>query len=204
MNYDIYLVGVGGQGILTLGEILTEAALRQGIPANFYPSKGMAQRGGFVRAQLRLGRPTVGPNIPPRRADLVISVERSEALKAIHFVKPGGDFVLYGDVWSPTAVMLGKAPYPTLAQVCEQVQQAGARLLYVDPASLPLHEGQPVPDNVFVLGVALGHTRLGQVLDPAGVQAVVQTRWRRGADRNLVAFQSGLQWAPAQGGEGPA
>ncbi len=204
MNYDIYLVGVGGQGILTLGEILTEAAVRQGIAASFYPSKGMAQRGGFVRAQLRLGRATVGPNIPPRGADLAISVERSEALKAIRFVRPGGDLVLYGDVWAPTAVMLDKAPYPTLAQVREQALQAQAHWLYVDPAGLPRHNGQPVPDNVFVLGVVLGHTRLREVLDPAGVQAVVQTRWKRGAERNLAAFQGGLQWAPARGEEGAA
>ena len=52
-TYDIYLVGVGGQGVLTIGEIITETAFRAGLPVNFYPTKGMAQRGGFVKAQLR-------------------------------------------------------------------------------------------------------------------------------------------------------
>ena len=90
-RYDIYLVGVGGQGVLTIGEIITTAAFRKGIPVNFYPTKGMAQRGGFVKAQLRLGRETVGPSIPEKGADLVIATEVSETLKAVRFIKPGGD-----------------------------------------------------------------------------------------------------------------
>ena len=74
-TFDIYFVGVGGQGVLTIGEIIAEAAFRKNIPVNFYPTKGMAQRGGFVKAQLRLGRTTVGPSIPEKGADLVIATE---------------------------------------------------------------------------------------------------------------------------------
>ena len=39
---------------MTIGDLVTSAAMARGIPANFYPTKGMAQRGGFVKAQLRL------------------------------------------------------------------------------------------------------------------------------------------------------
>ena len=198
-GYDIYLVGVGGQGVLTIGDIIAETALRSMIPVSFYPTKGMAQRGGFVKAQVRLGRQTVGPNIPEKGADLVIAMEVSEALKAVRFVKPGGDFLLFGHVWAPTAVMLGKAPYPTLDQVLEQVQEANGggretlpnKMHYLAPESLPLHEGTPVAANVFVLGVAIGHTGLGEVLAPSEVAHIVQTRWARGAERNLFAFQAG-------------
>jgi len=192
-HYDIYLVGVGGQGVLTIGDVITEAALRQRIPANFYPTKGMAQRGGFVKAQVRLGRETTGPNIPEKGADLVIAMEVSEALKAVRFVRPGGDFLLFGHVWPPTACMLGQAPYPALEQVLEQVRKAKAVVHYLPPESLPQYEGAPLPANVFVLGAAVGHTGLGQVLDPSEVAALVQTRWAKGADRNARAFQAGLE-----------
>src|SRR4030042_1549155 len=90
--FDIYFVGVGGQGILTIGEIITEAAFCNNIPVNFYPTKGMAQRGGFVKAQLRLGRTRIGPAIPEKGADMVIATEVSEALKAVRHIKPGGVF----------------------------------------------------------------------------------------------------------------
>ena len=201
VTYDIYFVGVGGQGVLTIGEIIAEAAFRKGIPVNFYPTKGMAQRGGFVKAQLRLGSAAVGPTIPERGADLVVATEVSEALKAVRFVRPDGDFVLYGHVWAPTAVMLGKASYPKLAEVAEAARAVlhdGGRFHHIPPDILPLHEGSAVPDNVFTLAVVLGTTRLGEILPPAEVEELVRTRWKRGVERNMLAFEAGLAFARAE------
>ena len=191
-NYDIYLVGVGGQGLLTMGDLITEAAVRQEISVSFYPTKGMAQRGGFVKVQLRLGR-QVGPNIPEKGSDLVIAMEVSEALKAVRFIKRGGDFLLFGHVWAPTAVMLGKAPYPTLDQVKEQIRGAGAKLHYLDPEGMPLYEGTPIATNVYVLGAAAGHTGLGKVLSPSELARTVQDRWKRAVERNAFAFKAGQE-----------
>ena len=193
--YDLLLVGVGGQGVISLGEIIAESACRRGIPVNFYPIKGMAQRGGFVKAQVRLGREVTGPNIPPQSADLVLAMERSEALKAVRFLKPGGDFLLFGHVWPPTAVTTA---YPSLEQVLGQIRAAGGRIHYLPPDALPLYAGVPVPANLFMLGVALGHTRLGEVLDPSDVSEVVRTRWPQGVKRNLFALQAGLESLPGK------
>ena len=190
--YDIFMVGVGGQGVLTIGDLISRTAMRRGIPVNFYPTKGMAQRGGFVKAQLRLGQELVGPSIAERAADLVIAMEVSESLKAVRFLKPGGEFVLFGYIWKPTAVMLGKADYPAVEQVIEQVERAAGQVHYLDPENLPLYDGVPVPANVFVLGAALGRTRLGDVLPPEAVLQEIEGRWRRGVERNRRAFQAGL------------
>jgi indolepyruvate ferredoxin oxidoreductase beta subunit len=152
----------------------------------------MAQRGGFVKAQLRLGRETVGPSIPEKGADLIITTEVSETLKAVRFIKPGGDVMLFGFVWAPTAVMLGKAPYPSLEQVMEQVRAAGGQLYYIAPHRLPVYEGAPVPDNIYVLGAVLAQTRLGQLFDVTDVANIVRNRWKKGVERNLFALQAGV------------
>jgi indolepyruvate ferredoxin oxidoreductase beta subunit len=200
VSFDIYFVGVGGQGVLTIGEILAEAAMQNGIGASFYPTKGMAQRGGAVKARLRLGREVVGPNIPERGADLVIAMELSEALKAVRFVKRGGEFLLFGYVWAPTAVMLGKADYPTLEQVLEQVRASGASVRYVAGESMPHDDVGPLPANVFVLGAAIAHTRLSGILRHGDVAQAIQLRWAKGVDRNLAALKAGMD-APV--GSGP-
>jgi indolepyruvate ferredoxin oxidoreductase beta subunit len=192
MNYDIYLVGVGGQGVLTIAELITDAAFLQGIPVNYYPTEGMAQRGGFVKAQIRLGRTPVGPNIPEKSADLVIAMEVSEALKAVRFIKPGGDFLLWGHVWLPTAAMLGKASYPSLEQVREQIGRAKVNYYYLDPMELPFYKDAPVPDNLFLLGAALESTGLKQMLDAQIVRQAIKERWPKGAERNLFALQTGM------------
>jgi indolepyruvate ferredoxin oxidoreductase beta subunit len=193
MKYDIFFTGVGGQGILTIGEVLAEVAHYKDIPTNFYPSKGMAQRGGFVKAQLRLGRENVGPNIPQRGADMVIAMEQSESLKAIPFIKPMGDFVLYGDIWAPTAVSLGKAAYPTLEQIMEQVKLAGARLVYVDPKNLPKFDSELVRANLYLLGVIMGQTILGTMINTEDVEHIIQTRFKRNIEANIFAYRSGLE-----------
>ena len=192
MKYDIFFAGVGGQGILTIGEVLAEVAHYKDIPANFYPSKGMAQRGGFVKAQLRLGRENVGPNISQRGADMVIAMEQSESLKAIPFIKPGGDFVLYSDIWAPTAVALGKAPYPAFAQITEQVKLAGARLVHIAPGQLPEYAGERVHPNLYVLGVIMGQTALGTLIRSEDVEHIIQTRFKRNTEANSFAYRSGL------------
>ena len=191
MSYDVYLVGVGGQGVLTIGELIAEAAANKGVPVSFYPTKGMAQRGGFVKVQLRLDR-RVGPNIPEKGADLVIAMEVSEALRAVRFIKPGGDFLLYGHVWEPTAVTLGEASYPALERVKEQVLRAGAELRYLDPDRVPLVDGARVAANVYVLGAAVGRTGLKDALDPSAVARVVERRWKKAARRNAFALRAGL------------
>ena len=153
----------------------------------------MAQRGGFVKAQVRLGRAMVGPQIPEKGADLAIAMELSESLKAVRFVRPGGELLLFGHVWQPTAVMLDKAPYPGLEAVEEQAAAAEIVLHYLDPAGVPVLDGRPVPANVYVLGAALGLTRLGNVLDPAAVEELVVSRWKRGVEANRLAFRAGLE-----------
>ena len=192
-RYDVYLVGVGGQGVLTIADLIAEAAIEEGLDVNVYPTKGMAQRGGSVKAQVRIGGGVMGPEIPERGADLVIAMERSEALKAVRYVKPAGEFLLFGRVWEPTKVMLGKADYPTPEEVRGQVERAGARWRYLDPAELPIHEGRAVPPNVYVLGAAVGGTTLGEVLDGDRVAEVVASRWERYATVNEKAFRAGLE-----------
>ncbi len=54
-------------------------------------------------------------------------------------------------------------------------------------------DGRPVPANVYVLGAALGLTRLGNVLDPAAVEELVVSRWKRGVEANRLAFRAGLE-----------
>jgi indolepyruvate ferredoxin oxidoreductase beta subunit len=187
------MIGVGGQGVLTIGDLIAETAMEAGLPVNFYPTKGMAQRGGSVKVQVRIGRPVVGPNMPERSADLVIAMERSEALKAVRYVRPGGEFMLYGYAWEPTRVMLGKAAYPSLEQVREKVQDAGCKMHYLAPDELPTHEGRRVPANISVLGAALGHTKLGDVLDAQAVARIASRRWERYSEVNAAAFQAGLE-----------
>lgn len=193
-SYDIYIVGVGGQGVLTIGELISEAAVQAGIPVNFFPTKGMSQRGGLVKAQLRLGAENVGPSMPEQSADLVVAMELSEALKALPYLGNNTEYLLYSNVWLPTAAMLGKAEYPSKEAVCSAITGAGAKLYELSPQALPVYEGKPVRDNLFVLGAILGSTALKDYISAAAVAQMIAEKWPKAKQANLAAFNGGLSY----------
>ena len=51
---DVLIVGVGGQGVLSMAAIIGQAATAEGMSAKQSEVHGMAQRGGAVSAHLRL------------------------------------------------------------------------------------------------------------------------------------------------------
>lgn len=193
MKYDIYITGVGGQGVLTIADILTTAAFKKGLPVNYYPTKGMAQRGGFVKAQLRFGETGVGPDIPEGGADLLIAMELSESLKGARYLKAGGDCFLYENRWLPAAVMLGKAPYPSLSEVWGELEKAGAHVHCLSAESLPVYQGNPVRDNIYVLGGLMASTTLSNVFTAQELLGVMEEKWPKGVQANRFAFEEGLK-----------
>ncbi|MCK9330387.1 MAG: 2-oxoacid:acceptor oxidoreductase family protein [Candidatus Cloacimonetes bacterium] len=107
--FNIYMIGVGGQGIGLLSETLLRAADYAGYEVIGVDTHGLAQRGGTVSSHLRLGKEAKSPLIKPGNADLVIALERYEAHRAlIEYSKIGSILVYYDAVWQPLNVRLQK------------------------------------------------------------------------------------------------
>lgn len=109
--FNIYLTGVGGQGIGLLSEVLLRAGDHAGLPVKGVDTHGLAQRGGIVVSHLRFGEGVYSPLIPAGEADLVVALERHEALRGVNTaLKDGGTLIYYDTVWQPLEVRLKKAP----------------------------------------------------------------------------------------------
>jgi indolepyruvate ferredoxin oxidoreductase beta subunit len=107
--FNIFLTGVGGQGIGLLSEILLRAADHAGFPVKGVDTHGLAQRGGIVVSQIRIGSDVHSPLIRQGKADLVVALERHEALRGItDFLKDGGVAIYYDTVWQPLPVRLNQ------------------------------------------------------------------------------------------------
>ncbi len=53
---EILVSGFGGQGVVRLGQIIGEAAMRQGFRVTMLKSHGTEQRGGYVRSQIVISK----------------------------------------------------------------------------------------------------------------------------------------------------
>lgn len=105
---DVYISGVGGQGIGLLSELLIRAADYAGLAAAGTDTHGLAQRGGIVASHLRVGTGLRSPLIPAGGAGLAIALERTEALRALgSMLAPGGTLLFYDAAWQPLPVRLG-------------------------------------------------------------------------------------------------
>lgn len=116
--FNIYMAGVGGQGIGLLSEVLLRAADYAGYTVKAVDTHGLAQRGGIVVSQLRIGTTVYTPLISANAADLVIALERHEALRALHAaLKDGGTLIYYDTVWQPLDVRLKDAQQVSVSQL---------------------------------------------------------------------------------------
>ena len=107
---NIYLIGVGGQGIGLLAEILMRAADYADLNVKAVDTHGLAQRGGIVVSQIRMGDTVHSPLIREGEADIAIALERHEALRALNsHLRVGGTLVYYNTVWQPLEVRLNEA-----------------------------------------------------------------------------------------------
>ncbi len=135
MAYNIYLCGVGGQGIGLLAAALAQAADRAGLRVLACDTHGLAQRGGVVSSHIRIGGDALTPLCPEGGADLVLALERLEALRgALAYLKPGGRVIYYDTAYQPVSVRTAQAAYPAAADVEREVAALGGSVTAV---SLP-------------------------------------------------------------------
>ena len=107
-NLNIYMIGVGGQGIGLLSETLIRAADYADLHVRGVDTHGLAQRGGTVQSHLRIGQDIYSSLIQKGKADIVIALERAEALRGMEtYLKKGGSLIYYDTSWQPLDVRLG-------------------------------------------------------------------------------------------------
>jgi len=147
-RYDVYMTGVGGQGIGLLAEALTRALDYAGKSVRGCDTHGLAQRGGIVTSHLRIGTSAHSPLVSPGQADLVIALERHEALRSARsYLRKGGALVWYDAVWQPLGVRLGQDAEVKREEVEAECRAMGSSSYRVFRADL----GDPRAQNVAIL-----------------------------------------------------
>lgn len=147
-DLNIYLTGVGGQGIGLLSRVLTEACLKAGYDIKSVDTHGLAQRGGTVISQIRIGQKIYTPLIPEGEADIVIGLERLEAFRAMQMLKDEDGKVLYYDSqYQPIDVRLNEHHYPAKKELQEYGDKKKCEIKAVKNDDLP----DPRMQNIVLL-----------------------------------------------------
>jgi indolepyruvate ferredoxin oxidoreductase beta subunit len=103
---------VGGQGTILASRILAHVGQAAGYDIKVSEIHGMAQRGGSVVTQVRMGKKVYSPLIEEGRADVILAFEKLEALRWLSYLKPGGSLLVNDQAIFPVPVLAGIAQYP--------------------------------------------------------------------------------------------
>jgi len=93
-QFNMMIVGTGGQGLITLLQIISEAAVLEGYDIKTSELHGLSQRGGSVEVHIRFGKKIFSPMVAQGKADLVLALEEQEALNGLYFSNPKTIFLI--------------------------------------------------------------------------------------------------------------
>lgn len=189
MKRDIILSGVGGQGILSIANVIGMAAIDAGLHIKQAEVHGMSQRGGDVQSNLRISeQPIASDLIPMGQCDMILSVEPMESLRYLPMLTPEGWLI------TNNKPFINIPNYPDIEEVLKEIQSIPNHIA-IDADKLAKEMGSIRSANMVILGAAAPF--LG--IDISTLKKAISTVFRSKGDKiinlNLQAFEIGIQIA---------
>ena len=175
MREEIFMAGLGGQGVQTAGHILTQAAVDVGLEVTWYPSYSPEVRGGSATCTVVISDTRVGSPIAGRPRAMILMDPKSIA-EHIGRCAPQGIAV----------INTGFGPV--------DVPRDDLCLISIDADSVAKDAGNERAVNMVMLGAYLAQTR-PELLEPsvAALPLVFPQRHHRFLPANEEAMRRGAQ-----------
>lgn len=152
-TYNIYICGVGGQGIIKTSIVMGEAAMKMGEPVVMSEIHGMAQRGGVVSTELKVGEAR-SPIIGNGEADLILAFEPLEALRSMDKISEDGVIVTNTAPIMPFNISASKNPYPPINIILDRLKSRSSEVFAMNALDIARQAGHILSLNMVMLGAA--------------------------------------------------
>jgi len=173
---EIVASGFGGQGVVRLGQIIGETAVKQGLHVTMLKSHGTEMRGGYVRSQVVLSKDLIDSPMC-ESPDYFVALS-SAAYKRFKDTVPEEGMILYDPAFVEEIDGRLKCRHTAFP----------AKELSVE------HFNNPLFANTLVLGQM---ARLIDALDKEVVLKSILEIIPKFHDKNKEAFQIGYDYVPA-------
>ncbi len=199
--WGIVVAGVGGTGVITIGQLLGMAAHLEGKGVVTQDAGGLAQKGGATWSHIQIAErqdAIFTTKVDMAKADLVIACDGIVAASrsTLAVMREGRTFVALNSHATPTAAFVHDADWQFPAQGCEQAigSAVGAGMLGIvdaEEAAVQLL-GDSIYSNPLLLGYAWQKGRV-----PLARESILRAIELNGVqvDNNKAAFEWGRRCA---------
>jgi indolepyruvate ferredoxin oxidoreductase beta subunit len=194
--YNIYISGVGGQGIIKTSTVIGEAAMKSRMPVVMSEVHGMAQRGGGVSTELKIGD-SYSPIIENGSADILISFEPVEALRAIPKISNNTYVIVNKSPIYPFNLRESEIPYPDIEIILEELNNKSREVFALDANKIANESGHPLSMNMVMLGSATainGFPLKKEII----IDSMKVNLPEKSLDINLKAFENGFSFVKSR------
>lgn len=148
--FNIIISGTGGQGLITLLQIIAEAASIEGLDVKTSELHGLSQRGGSVETHIRFGKKVYSPLVPFGGADLILGLELLEGLRKISYANSKTIFLVNKNILSFPGILPEK-------EIMRKFKKLIKAPKYIIPASEICQKelGKGVVAGVYLLSYAV-------------------------------------------------
>jgi len=188
---SILICGVGGQGILTASDLLSDVLLLAGFQVKKSEVHGMSQRGGDVISTVRYGDQVFSPLPTLKETDYILAFEKLEALRNINYLSENGIVLVNDFEWQPLPVAAGFEKYP--ADTVEQLKKLAGELVLIPATRLAGELGNEKASNVILIGLLASRMEIDKKL---WLEVIGKKLPPKFIDLNLKAFESGFHFKP--------
>ncbi|MCJ7817612.1 MAG: indolepyruvate oxidoreductase subunit beta [Candidatus Thorarchaeota archaeon] len=160
-TFNIMFAGVGGQGLMLLSAILGKAAVDSGFKVMTGEQHGLSQRQGSIYVHFRIGEP-ISPLIPYGKADMMIAMEATEALRYVEYLKEDGIVIMSNRIM-PSVIETEKVAldkekknkYLSVEQIVERLEQVTKNVVLLDSLQLAIQAGNERTENSVLVGATV-------------------------------------------------
>jgi indolepyruvate ferredoxin oxidoreductase len=196
----VLVAGIGGTGVVTVGQVLSTAAHLDGLEVASVDQTGMAQKGGPVVSHLRIGPgATAGAaRLEEGRADafLVFDLLTGVAPANLARLDPARTTAIVSTAQVPTGAMVadvGREDFPDVDTLAARVAERTRAQVLLDAEAVALEAfGSQPAANLVVVGVAYQHGLLPQ--SAASIERAIELNGVA-VETNTAAFRLGREVA---------
>lgn len=191
-EFNIVLAGVGGQGTLLAAEVIGAAAVKDGLNVRVSEIHGMAQRGGAVVSNVRIGEGVLASTVLDGQADVLLGFEPLETLRNLKSASEKTLVIMNAEPVPPTELAVKNIRYPSIDEVLAKIHLFTRKVVVVEAAELARKAGSRLAQNSVLLG-ALAAVEGFPVKTESLVEALRELVPKKHVGVNAKAFELGRE-----------